>query len=359
MQNYFPYLVPDTYYDKVIGDVHFFFLDSEEFYQYSDAQKIWFDNAVANSTARWRIAVFHHPPYTSGGGGHNANEHNMRAWPFNANNFHIVFNGHVHNMEHLTVSGQQTQYCVQGAGGRSLYTFEVSPSPATRVWGLDTKFGACKVIVSQANIMVEFWSTNGTINVMEHTFSLENPLPVELVSFSGKIKNDIVLLEWETATEVNNFGFEVEKYINENWNRIGFVNGNGNSNSPKYYSFADNNILKKNIYRLKQIDTDGQSEYSKIIEVNLLSEIKFELFQNYPNPFNPVTTIRFSIPQPGNVKLTVYNILGEKVKVPLNEVRDAGSHSINFNAADLNSSLYFYKLESNGMVQTRKMLLVK
>jgi myo-inositol-hexaphosphate 3-phosphohydrolase len=176
IQNYFPYLLPNTYFDIVIGDVHFFFLDSEEFYQYSDAQKIWFDNAVANSTARWRIAVFHRPPYTSGGGGNTANEHNMRTWPFNQNNFQLMFNGHIHNMEHLTVPGEQTHYCVQGAGGRSLYTFENDPSPATRVWGLDYKYGACKVIVTSTTLTIEFWSTDGTTNSLEHSFILNNPI---------------------------------------------------------------------------------------------------------------------------------------------------------------------------------------
>jgi|WetSurSiteA1Bulk_404760.scaffolds.fasta_scaffold03842_3 myo-inositol-hexaphosphate 3-phosphohydrolase len=176
IKNYLPYLVPNTYYDKVIGDVHFFFLDSEQFYQYSGAQKTWFDNAVANSTARWRIAVFHRPSYTSGGGGNVANENNMRAWPLAENNFHLVFSGHIHNMEHLTVPGEQTHYIVQGAGGRSIYTFENNPSPATRVWGQDTEFGACKVIVTSSNLIIEFWSTDGTTNTLEHSFTLNNPI---------------------------------------------------------------------------------------------------------------------------------------------------------------------------------------
>jgi 3-phytase len=85
----------------------------------------------------------------------------------------------------------------------------------------------------------------------------------------------------------------------------------------------------------------------------------FKLFQNYPNPFNPATTINFSIPQSSNVKLTIYNILGQQISQLINEFREAGIHTINFDASQYNSGLYLYKLENNGLVQTKKMLLLK
>ena len=111
--------------------------------------------------------------------------------------------------------------------------------------------------------------------------------------------------------------------------------------------------------RLKQIDTDGKFEYSKVIEVDLGSPQKFQLLQNYPNPFNPVTTIQFSIPQSGNVRLTVYNLLGEQVAELINGFKEAGIHTLNYNAENLNSGLYIYKIEANGVVQSKKMTLVK
>jgi len=118
-------------------------------------------------------------------------------------------------------------------------------------------------------------------------------------------------------------------------------------------------LAGKYSYRLKQIDTDGQFEYSKTINVDLDSPSKFELSQNYPNPFNPTTTIAFNLPQSGNVKLTVYNIIGEKVAQIINGFKEAGVHTINFDGSGLNSGFYIYKLESNGLVHTKKMLLVK
>ncbi len=143
--------------------------------------------------------------------------------------------------------------------------------------------------------------------------------------------------------------------------------GNGNSNSPKDYSFVDDKISDgkpayrtgRYSYRLKQIDNDGQFEYSKTIEVDMNGVKKFELSQNYPNPFNPTTTIRFNLPEAGNVKLTLFNILGQELRSLVNEFQESGVHTINFDASELNSGMYIYKIESGSFTQTRKMTLVK
>ena len=129
------------------------------------------------------------------------------------------------------------------------------------------------------------------------------PLPVELSSFSAIVLENSVKLNWRTETEVSNYGFEIKLRDHTSTlhrltglELLGFVEGHGNSNSPKDYSFIDQNVSGgKYSYRLKQIDTDGKFEYSKVIEVDLGSPAKFELSQNYPNPFNPITTITFSL----------------------------------------------------------------
>jgi len=191
-------------------------------------------------------------------------------------------------------------------------------------------------------------------------------LPVELSSFSASVVGNVIKLNWRTETEVNNYGFDIERKVGSlqstvgNYEKVGFVNGNGNSNSPKDYSFVDDKISGgRYSYRLKQIDNDGQFEYSKTIEVDLGAPKKFELSQNYPNPFNPVTTIRFNLPEAGNVKLTLFNILGQELKTFVNEFKESGVHTINFDASELNSGMYIYKLEAGSFVQTRKMTLVK
>ena len=115
----------------------------------------------------------------------------------------------------------------------------------------------------------------------------------------------------------------------------------------KDYSYEDKKLTAgKYSYRLKQIDNDGQFEYSKAIEVDLGAPKKFELSQNYPNPFNPTTTIRFNLPEAGNVKLTLFNILGQEIKTLVNEFKESGVHTINFDASELNSGMYIYKIRN-------------
>ncbi|MEO8231924.1 MAG: T9SS type A sorting domain-containing protein [Ignavibacteriota bacterium] len=214
------------------------------------------------------------------------------------------------------------------------------------------------------------WTGDNT-NSLDLTSLIPSPLPVELTSFSATTIGKDVKLSWNTATEINNYGFDVERASSSTtplrvWEKIGFVNGNGNSNSSKDYSFVDDLSAGKPAYRtgrysyrLKQIDNDGQFEYSKTIEVDMNGVKKFELSQNYPNPFNPATTISFSLPEASNVKLTLYNLLGQEVETLVNGFTESGIHTVNFNASQLNSGIYIYKIETNGLTQTRKMTLVK
>ncbi len=197
----------------------------------------------------------------------------------------------------------------------------------------------------------------------------EAPLPVELISFAAKLENEKVILNWQTATEVNNYGFNVERRTkSEEWSTIGFVNGYGNSNSPKSYLFIDNlngSLLNDQLnYRLKQIDNDGKYKYSNVIEVNTQEKPdQFLLIQNYPNPFNPVTNIKYTLPENGNVKMEVLNILGEKIVLLKNSNEEAGNHQVEWDAQNYSSGIYFCKIEytssSYSKMKMLKMLLSK
>ena len=202
-----------------------------------------------------------------------------------------------------------------------------------------------------------------------------SPLPVELTSFNATVKGNSVNLSWETATEVNNYGFQVQRKkikdeSEEEWEDIGFVQGNGTTNSPKYYEFTDFELPNSETvsYRLKQIDNDGTYSYSKTITVDLttITDVNgnelpkvYSLSQNYPNPFNPTTTIKFGLPEAGFVDLRVFNMLGEEVaQLVSNEMR-AGYHEVNFDASNLSSGMYIYKLTSGKFAQTKKLMLLK
>jgi hypothetical protein len=186
-------------------------------------------------------------------------------------------------------------------------------------------------------------------------------VPVELTSFAASVNGSSVDLNWSTASEINNSGFEVErKSTNSNWQKLGFVNGNGTTTEKQTYSYTDRNLTVGSYsYRLKQVDFNGEFEYSNVVEVLVLTPNKFELSQNYPNPFNPTTSISFTLPQAGNVKLSVYNLLGQEVQTLVNGFMETGLHSVNFEAKNLNSGIYLYKLEANGISSVRKMTLLK
>ena len=188
----------------------------------------------------------------------------------------------------------------------------------------------------------------------------DNPdpaLPVELTTFEAVAKNGSVLLTWETATEVNNYGFDVEASTSSatGFEKIGFVAGHGNSNSPNSYSFVASAALN---YRLKQIDTDGGFEYSQVISVSGALP-KTEMYQNHPNPFNPTTQISFTLAKANNVNISVFNVLGEKVADLINSKMVAGNHKVNFDASELTTGVYIYRIDTPNYTKSMKMLLLK
>jgi hypothetical protein len=201
------------------------------------------------------------------------------------------------------------------------------------------------------------------------TFS--GDLPVQLTSFTASTTSMATTLNWTTATETNNYGFDVERRIieaessksqntNTNWSKIGFVAGNGTSNSAHSYSYTDASVSSGTYaYRLKQIDNDGTYKYSNEAEVTLAVPTVFALNQNYPNPFNPSTVIGYQLPVSGSVTLKVYDVVGREVATLVNETKSAGSYQVTFNASKLASGVYFYKLQSGSYTSVKKLVLMK
>jgi hypothetical protein len=191
---------------------------------------------------------------------------------------------------------------------------------------------------------------------------LGGSVPVELTSFTAVPANGAINLSWKTSTEVNNRGFYVERSSDKtDWTSLTFVQGHQNSTSINTYSYVDRSVTQsgKYYYRLKQIDNDGSFKYSPVAEGDFSSPSVFSLNQNYPNPFNPSTSITYSLPEASNVKLIVYNAIGQPVKVLENGFKNAGTYKILFNAIELSSGIYFYKMEAGQFSQIRKMMLVK
>jgi len=224
---------------------------------------------------------------------------------------------------------------------------------------MNFQWETASLIVSTYESIPPFIETQVLINAIDPGNA---PLPVELVSFTATYQNQAVTLGWKTETEVNNYGFNLERRVSDGqWDSIVFIEGHGNSNSPKEYSYSDKELFSggsKFQYRLKQIDNDGTFEYSDVVEVEVLPT-QYELSQNYPNPFNPSTTIRFSLPQAAQLKINLYNMLGEQVATIAEGMYELGYHKVTFNASSLPSGTYIYRLESSDFVQVKKMILIK
>jgi hypothetical protein len=206
------------------------------------------------------------------------------------------------------------------------------------------------------------------------TENILSPFPVELSSFAANVIGNDVVLEWRTETEIDNYGFEMERTTplppplqggdgeaGGGWVTIGFVKGYGNSNSPKEYSFIDKFLEsgKPISYRLKQIDNNGDYEYSPVITAEIEAPSSFHLSQNYPNPFNPGTSIDFALQRREVVLLKVYNLLGELIQVLINREMPAGIHSVIFDAANIPSGVYVYRFETGSYTASKQMILLK
>jgi hypothetical protein len=214
------------------------------------------------------------------------------------------------------------------------------------------------------------------------------PVPVELTSFTASRKaglSNAVQLTWSTATETNNYGFEVERRLGNGeaekggkgetetgrkgeaekgrqgeWEKVGFVKGHGTTITPQVYSFTDHINPQSVRYRLKQIDTDGSFSYSQEVGVTIGTQPhEFHLYENYPNPFNSTTTITYTLPERVLVHLGVYDMLGREVKVLVQEVMSAGVHEVVFEASGLPSGVYVYRFTAGARVFVRKAILMK
>jgi hypothetical protein len=201
--------------------------------------------------------------------------------------------------------------------------------------------------------------STGMDGVYTHDFSF---VPVELLSFTAAFNAGTVTLQWKTATELNNHGFEIERSIeNAPWTVTGFVKGAGNSSVPVDYAYSDNPGVNNSCsikYRLKQVDLDGSYKYSDEVEVIFAPQV-FTLEQNYPNPFNPSTTIRYSVGEDQPVEIIVYDIIGNEVTTLVNKYQTAGVYEVSFDGSGLTSGMYFYKMKTGDYTEVKKMTLIK
>ncbi len=199
-------------------------------------------------------------------------------------------------------------------------------------------------------------------NLAALTASAELPLPVELISVSAAVSKKDVHLQWKTAAEISNAGFEVQKRNGNTWTSLRFIEGHGTTNAPQHYQFTDSNVpAGKQVYRLKQMDRDGKFSYSTEVEVFVgLTAGDYALSQNFPNPFNPSTSFTFAVKQQQHVRVKVFNLVGQEVATLVNGLVEPNVlQKVDFNASQLSSGVYFYALRTADRHEIRKFMLMK
>ncbi len=190
-------------------------------------------------------------------------------------------------------------------------------------------------------------------------------LPVELVAFNADVDAQGVLLQWRTASEQNNYGFEIQRRFDRpaaEWQTIAFVSGSGTTADPRDYRYNDDiEALETIYYRLVQIDLDGSTTYSRVLRVNRAGSLPllFSLHPNYPNPFNASTTIGFTLSQDSRVTLSIYNNLGQVVDVLADGYRNAGRYNVIWDASPFPSGIYYCILRAGGQTSTQKLLYLR
>jgi hypothetical protein len=219
------------------------------------------------------------------------------------------------------------------------------------------------------------WNMDAGFNNGYPYLKCQNPhgssLPIQLASFAASaIANNSVRLSWRTISEINNYGFYVQQRLQSDslFTEVpnSFIAGHGTTIEPQVYSFTHTNAGSvASQYRLKQVDLDGTLNYSEPVQVTTTTNVKelkptvFGLQQNYPNPFNPSTRIIFSIAEEGPISLRVYDILGSEVASLVNENRQPGQYTEQFNGSRLASGVYMYVLRSSEGQLVGRMMLSK
>lgn len=192
----------------------------------------------------------------------------------------------------------------------------------------------------------------------------DGPSPVTLISFAASVEKNNVKLTWITEVEINNSGFEIERRLQKaraEWTKISFVPGNGTTQEQRTYVFEDKK-LQTGIYnyRLKQIDYNSGFEYYGLNnDVTISAPKDFSVWQNYPNPSNPRSKIDYEIPENGKVTIKLYNLIGQEVVTLVNEVKEAGYYTAEFDGSNFASGVYFYRMISGKFTDIKKMILVK
>ncbi len=263
-----------------------------------------------------------------------------------------------------------------GAGGDDVWLVKTTPDgtlETSRTFGgTSSDVGYWIDLTSDGGFVITGHTLSSGAGVHDLWLIKSTPdiVPVELTAFSATVYNGRVLLNWSTASETNNRGFEIQRAtsvetmhassLQNQWQSIGFISGNGTTADISSYIYTDISPLAgKNLYRLKQIDFDGTVSYSEIVSVETGLPEKFVVSQNYPNPFNPETTVSFYLPEDTGLSAELFSVTGELVKTLHNGLLHRGSHHLRISSGGLSSGAYILRLSTGKQTKSIKLMISK
>jgi len=216
-------------------------------------------------------------------------------------------------------------------------------------------------IAGNERLMDVYSGSGATVDMGAHE-SDGSALPVELVHFNAMSRGNQAVLSWETASETNNAGFEVQRMSpKKRFTKVEFVEGYGTTTQSRSYTFIDRDLpygVDKAAYRLKQIDFDGSFGYTSEVEVSLSRPSELTL-ETYPNPTHGGLHVRYELPLSSEVRLTIYNTLGQRVSTLVNAQQEAGNKKVVVDTSGLTSGQYLIKLLVDGKVEINKVTVVR
>ena len=300
---------------------------------------------------------------TGAGGWDTSGESSIKIWDTASGNLITTLEGHDYWVDCLAFSFDGSYLISSGRDG--LYP-NINPKIIlwnTSDWSLNRFYdeglanGVRSLFAIPGTNQFVFGNTLGELTLAQ----LPAVIPVEFTSFTAIADENNVTLLWKTATETNNSGFEVQRQQDVEWERIGFVEGNGTTTEEKNYSFVDKNLEPGSyLYKLVQIDFDGTRTESEAVNVEIGNQpTEYVLMQNYPNPFNPSTVINYSLPAESYVSIKVYDITGKEISALVNELQTAGEHRITYNGSNYASGIYLLRMTAGKFSSTIKMSLLK
>ena len=222
--------------------------------------------------------------------------------------------------------------------------------------------------MADPDVCGNIWEENGTLmDINNNEACLDQTIPVELTSLEARINEQEVIIDWNTASEINNAGFEIQRKSplpndKEHWIRAGFVEGAGTTTLPLSYQFADPiaDLLPGRIdYRLKQIDFDGTYAISEVVTVEIPVTAGATLYPSFPNPFNPSTQVQFEIPVDTYVEVSLTTVTGQRVQTLTHQWYPAGRHAITLDAKNLSSGTYLVTMRAGSVRQSHSLVLMK